>query len=55
MFGLSFGELIIIVAVLLLVVRPKDLPKVVRGLGRAYGEIRKISSGFLRHINTLDS
>ncbi|MDA1353212.1 MAG: twin-arginine translocase TatA/TatE family subunit [bacterium] len=55
MFGLGMGEILIIGTVLILVIRPKDLPKVFRGLGRAYGEIRRFTSSFMRHINTLDS
>jgi len=40
-FGLSFGELVILVIVGVVVIGPKDLPKVLRKLGRWSGQLRR--------------
>jgi sec-independent protein translocase protein TatB len=55
MFGISFSELFVILVVVLIVVKPEDLPKFFRGLGRIYGQLKRFSLEFMRHLNTLDS
>ena len=39
MFGLGFWEIVAIIVVVVVVVRPRDLPSFVRKLGRIYGRI----------------
>lgn len=45
MFGLSFGELLIVTTVALLVLGPSGLPKLAQGLGKTIRDIRQASSG----------
>ena len=46
MFDFSFGELALIVLVALLVVGPKDLPVVIRTIGRWAGQFKSIADEF---------
>ena len=41
MFGLSFGEVIIIILVVIVFVRPKDFPRLFSKLGKLYGRISR--------------
>ena len=41
MFGLSFTELIVILLVALIFVRPKDIPRLFSRLGRLYGQLTR--------------
>jgi Tat protein translocase TatB subunit len=43
MFGLGFGELLLILAVALIVLGPKKLPGVAQALGRGLAELRKVT------------
>ena len=43
MFGIGTTELLLVMVVALLVLGPKKLPEVARGLGRAMGEMRRAS------------
>lgn len=52
MFGIGSTELLVILVVALLVLGPKNLPKIARTLGRAMGEFRKVSTEFQRTLNT---
>ena len=40
MFGLGLGEIIIVIVVALVVIGPKDLPKMLRNVGRWAGKLR---------------
>lgn len=51
MFGLGFGELLIILVMALLFVGPKKLPELARGLGRAVAEFKKIGQQFQEEMN----
>jgi sec-independent protein translocase protein TatB len=42
-FGLSFGELVVLLIVAMIVIGPKDLPKVLRKLGYWSGKIRRFA------------
>ena len=42
MFGLGTGEILIIAAVLVVMLKPKDLPKIVRLVGKIVGRIRHL-------------
>ena len=44
MFGFSFGELVVLVVVAIVVIGPKDLPKVLRTLGQWAGKLRRMAS-----------
>ena len=46
MFNLQGGEIIIVLLLALVVLGPEKLPEAMRKAGRAYGELRKMSSGF---------
>jgi len=40
MFGIGFSELLVILCIVMLLVRPKDLPKVFRTLGKLVGKVK---------------
>ena len=44
MFGFSFTELVVVVIVALVVMGPKDLPKMLRKLGQGAGKLRRMAS-----------
>lgn len=44
MFGLGLGEIIIIVLVALVVIGPKDLPKMLRKVGKYAGKLRRMAA-----------
>ena len=50
MFGIGFGELILIFVVALLVVGPQKLPEMARTLARVFREVRKTSDEFQASI-----
>ena len=45
MFGLGFGELIVIFIVFLIFVGPKKLPELAQGLGKSIKEFQKAARG----------
>jgi sec-independent protein translocase protein TatB len=51
MFGMSFGELAVVLVLALLVVGPQNLPKAARQLGRAYSWARHHMAVLQREIN----
>ena len=46
MFDFGWSELLIIAVVAIIVIGPKDLPRVLRGLGRAMGAVKRTASEF---------
>ncbi len=44
MFGFSFSELVVLIIVAIVVIGPKDLPKVLRKLGQWSGKIRRMAA-----------
>lgn len=50
MFGLGFGEILLILAVALIVLGPKKLPGVAQALGRGLAEFRRITDDVQRTI-----
>ena len=46
MFDFDAGKLILIAIVALIVIGPKDLPRVLRELGRAVGKMRRMAAEF---------
>ncbi len=53
MFGLGFGEMIVLGIVLLVVVGPRELPKMLRSLGRGINKLRRMSTD-LRQQSGID-
>lgn len=51
MIGIGWGEMLVIAIVALIVVGPKDLPVMLRNLGRAMGAVRRMSNEFRREID----
>ena len=51
MFDLGWQELFVIGTVTLIVVGPKDLPKLLNRVGKAFGKIKHISREFYDQIN----
>ncbi len=54
MFGLGFGEIVIILLVALLVLGPSKLPKLARQLGRGMREFRRAASEFQATLSDAD-
>ena len=46
MFGLGFGELILIFLIALIFIGPKKLPELAKGLGQGIKEFQKAAKGF---------
>jgi sec-independent protein translocase protein TatB len=51
MFDMSWGEVMVIGAVALIVIGPKDLPKALRTLGNMTSHVRKMASEFQSQFN----
>lgn len=52
MFGIGSTELLVILVVALIVLGPRNLPKIANTLGRAMGQFQRASRDFQRSINT---
>lgn len=52
-FGLGFGEMVVVGLVLIVVVGPRELPKLLRGLGRGITKLRQMSAD-LRQQSGID-
>jgi len=52
-FGFSLSELIVVIVVALVVIGPKDLPKMLRKLGQWAGQLRRMAAE-LRHQSGID-
>lgn len=52
MFGIGSTELLLILVVALIVLGPKNLPKLANTLGKAMGQFQRASRDFQRSINT---
>jgi len=53
MFGLSWSEIIVIGAVALVVIGPKDLPRVMRAAGMWSRRLRTLAGDFQRHVDDM--
>ncbi len=51
MFDMSWGEIMVIGAVALIVIGPKDLPKALRTVGNMTGKIRRMAAEFQGQFN----
>ncbi|MGH7822081.1 MAG: Sec-independent protein translocase subunit TatA/TatB [Candidatus Binatia bacterium] len=50
MFGIGMPELLVIMAVALIVLGPKRLPEIARGLGKALAEFRRATAGISEEL-----
>jgi TatA/E family protein of Tat protein translocase len=46
MFGLGFGELVLVLLIALIFIGPKKLPELAKGLGQGIREFQKAAKGF---------
>ena len=51
MFGIGAPELVVILVVALVVLGPKRLPELAKGLGRTLGEFRRATSGISEELS----
>ena len=51
MFGIGSTELLVILVVALIVIGPSKLPKIARGVGKAFGEFKRASNDLKRTID----
>ncbi|MBT6326657.1 MAG: twin-arginine translocase TatA/TatE family subunit [Bdellovibrionales bacterium] len=51
MFGLGAGELFVIFALALILIGPKKLPELARGLGKAIREFQNTKNDLLQEVN----
>lgn len=51
MFNIGWSEMLVVAAVALIVVGPKDLPAMLRQLGRAFATIRRMGNEFKAEVN----
>ena len=54
MFGLGIGEFVLVLVVALLVLGPKQLPKIARQLGRATREFKRAAREFQNTLSEVD-
>jgi sec-independent protein translocase protein TatB len=52
-FNVTGGELLIILVIALVVLGPEKLPEMIRKVGRVYGELRRMSSGFQEELRSV--
>ena len=52
MFGLGFGELLLIFLIALIFIGPKKLPELAKGLGEGLKEFQKATKGFTDSMNS---
>jgi sec-independent protein translocase protein TatB len=51
MFDISWSELLVIAVVAIVVIGPKDLPRVLRSLGRWMGQVKRLARDFQNQFN----
>lgn len=53
MFDIGWSELLVLAAVALLVIGPRELPAAMRSVGRAVGWMRDIAQDFYRRLDAM--
>jgi sec-independent protein translocase protein TatB len=51
-FGVGYSELFVLALIAVIVIGPKDLPKVLRGFGRLMTKVRGLSREFQGHVDS---
>jgi len=51
MFDIGWSEILVIAAVAIVVVGPKDLPRMLRSFGKTMGQVRRTANDFKRQFN----
>jgi sec-independent protein translocase protein TatB len=51
MFDIGWSELLVIAAVAVIVVGPKELPRMLRSFGKTMGQVRRMSNDFRRQFD----
>ena len=54
MFGLGFGELLVIFLIALIFIGPKKLPELAKGLGKGIREFQNAAKGFSDQLQNMD-
>jgi Sec-independent protein translocase protein TatA len=55
MFGLGLWEILAIVVIVLVVINPKDWPKIVRRIGAVYGKLTQLHTSMMRMIREVEA
>jgi sec-independent protein translocase protein TatA len=50
MFGLGFGEILIVLLIALIFIGPKKLPELAKGLGKGIRDFQNAAKGFSDHV-----
>ncbi|MSP83976.1 MAG: twin-arginine translocase subunit TatB [Alphaproteobacteria bacterium] len=53
MFGISWGEMAVISVIALVVIGPKDLPRILRAIGHWTGKAQKLANEFRRSLDQM--
>lgn len=53
MFDIAWSEMLVVAVVLIIVVGPRDLPKVMRGIAQLYGKARSLAGKFRADMDSL--
>ncbi len=51
-FGVGYSEMFVLALIAIIVIGPKDLPKVLRGFGRMMTKVRGMSREFQGHVDS---
>ena len=54
MFGLGFGELVLILLIALIFIGPKKLPELAKGLGKGIRDFQNAAKGFSDQMQNMD-
>ncbi len=55
MFGLGFGEVLIVLALALIFIGPKKLPELARNLGRGLREFQRAKDDLFQQVGQIDA